>query len=174
MKAYRMTSILICIVAGFTFISSLGWAADYQETRNTLRGLKGVDVVIENIRPEIENDGLTTSQIRNDVELSLRLVGMKVLNGDRWLRGKRKPWLYVNTNVMKTQHSEYIYNIFVSLMQGVILVRNPGLKNTKIPYDAATWSKSFVAVTPYISDIRNDIKNEVDRFLAAWISVNLE
>ena len=27
---------------------------------------------------------------------------------------------------------------------------------------------------PDINDIRNDIKDEVDKFLAAWVSVNLE
>ena len=66
MKAYRLASLLICMVVGFPLISSLGWAADYQETRNTLCGLKGVDVVIEHLRPEIEKDGLTTSQIRRE------------------------------------------------------------------------------------------------------------
>ena len=54
-------------------------ALDTQGTRETLRGLEGVEVLVENLSPEVERDGIDKTTIKTDVELKLRQTGIKVL-----------------------------------------------------------------------------------------------
>lgn len=51
----------------------------YAASPDTLKGLKGVYVVIEDLNEEVIKDGLTVDAIRTDVELKLRLAGIPVL-----------------------------------------------------------------------------------------------
>jgi len=50
------------------------------DQKDTLKGLHGVEVVVENPGPEVEKHGLTRQQIQTDVELKLRLAGIKVFS----------------------------------------------------------------------------------------------
>ena len=44
----------------------LGLAHDDKYSRESLRGLRGVQVVVEDLRPEVEQAGLTKAMIRTD------------------------------------------------------------------------------------------------------------
>jgi hypothetical protein len=57
------------------------WASDTATERATLKGVKSVSVLVENISPEAERDGLTKSQITTDVELPLIRFGGRVSYG---------------------------------------------------------------------------------------------
>ena len=48
----------------------------------SLCGLEGVGVVIEGLPGETTQAGLTENQLKTDIELKLRLAGIKVLNQD--------------------------------------------------------------------------------------------
>ena len=50
-------------------------AGDEVRDRATLRGLKGVEVLIEDLPPQMVEDGLTAKQIQTDVELRLDREG---------------------------------------------------------------------------------------------------
>lgn len=52
--------------------------------KESLKGLKGVNVLVDNLKPDIEKDGLKTSSIQTDVELKLRMAGIKVLTFEEW------------------------------------------------------------------------------------------
>jgi hypothetical protein len=58
---------------------ALSFASDDEYTRESLRGLHGVYVLVEDLRPEVEQAGLTVAMIRTDAELKLRLAGIRVL-----------------------------------------------------------------------------------------------
>ena len=88
------------------------------------------------------------------------------------LQAPGKPRLYVNANVIEYKTSDgrilgYVYNIGVHLYQGVILERN-----YKVLYEASTWNKSFVGITPILNDIRAHIKDRIDVFINDYLSVN--
>src|SRR5213595_3453452 len=52
------------------------WAADTEATRATLRGLRGVGVLVEPLDPDVERAGLTTLQLQTAVEGQLRKAGI--------------------------------------------------------------------------------------------------
>ena len=61
----------------FLLISSSVYSQ--QTNIGSLKGIKGLRVTVETLNPSIEADGLREYQIRTDVELKLRLAGIKVL-----------------------------------------------------------------------------------------------
>jgi len=61
------------------------------------------------------------------------------------------------------------------LVQTAILVRNPDLKKEGVPFlpMVYTWSaKAIVGTAGYINNIRNTIKDQMDKFINAYLSVN--
>jgi hypothetical protein len=64
-------------------------------SRETLRGLGAVHVVIEHLQPNAERAGLTRSQVQTDVELRLRKAGIRVLKEQEKLASPGMPYLYI-------------------------------------------------------------------------------
>jgi hypothetical protein len=74
----------------------------------------------------------------------------------------------VNANVLKHKAlNRYIFNIMIELSQDVSLNRTPKVKAT-----AATWSVSVTGFTADASTVRDQLKELVDAFVNAYLSVN--
>jgi len=170
-KAERWIVLTFMVLASISSYS-FAFAQDSESNRQSLRGIEGIFVLIESIKAETQKDGLTENLLRTDTELKLRLGRIKVLSGREFVgKGGQAPYLYVNPNVLKfgtnSAYSYYSYNVSIRLFQEVSLVRDP-----KIKLDAATWSINIVGFTNKIEDIRTQVKNAVDRFINAYLSVN--
>jgi len=167
MKTYSRIGFILILVMLLTS-SSFAFAEYYTDQKETLRGLTGVFVLIENLDPEIEKDGLTRSQIRTDVELKLRLAGIKVLSKEERLKSPGMPYLYVHTNIFKMEDIiGYVYSISVLLTQTVLLERD--MKNSSF---ADTWKTAYVGITSDLENIRMKIKGRVDKFINDYLAVN--
>ena len=97
-----------------------------------------MQVVVFDMKPDIERDGLSWEQIQTDVELRLRKAGIRVLTEQERLDAPGSPWLAVQ--VATFQHPKipvYAFMIGVELMQRTYLERNLDLG-----VSAATWSTS--------------------------------
>jgi hypothetical protein len=163
-----------CLIftASFIFIldtASYGLAQDDEDTRPTLRGFPGVYVVVEPLSPQIERDGLTTDQVQKDTELKLRTAGMKVLSKEEFQQTLGKPYLYVNVNIsiLRTQITRYIFYIRLEFNQEVSLVNSP---MTVVP--AATWSTGGWGIDFSLENIRDILRNQVEKFANAYLAVN--
>ena len=156
------------IVLGFILLITTGTAvsraSDDEYTRESLKGLKGVRVVIENIDPEVERAGLTKASIRTDVELKLRLAGIPVLSEKTY-----GPFLYVQTAVFPSRSGYWPFCIIVALHQDVILARD---RSIFVP--ANSWDVTYVGLVGKGSarKVRDEIKDMVDDFINAYLSVN--
>ena len=75
----------------------------------TLRGLKGFSVIIEELRDDITQAGLTHSILKTDVELKLRKAGIRVLPEDEFLTPGSVGGLTVTVNVLKTASPHYTF-----------------------------------------------------------------
>ena len=64
--------VLVCVIP-----SAL--ALDTNANRETLRGLKGVRVLVEDFASEVEKAGLTKNQLQPHIEDRLRRAGIKPL-----------------------------------------------------------------------------------------------
>ncbi len=165
LSEFRASHIVIVMVVLLMVLPAMVWGIDEE----TLQGIKGVGVVVEDINPEIEKNGLSTSQIQTDVELKLRMAGINVLTTEERLVAPGKPWLYVKTHVLKSsQMKAYVFVVNLKLLQEVYLVRNAQITS------APTWhvGAGGFGISPDLDVIRGVIKDSVDVFLNAWLSVN--
>jgi len=137
-----------------------------------------VQVLVEDLDPEgltptIAAAGLTRSAIQTDVEVKLRLAGMAILSEAEMLHAPGTPYLYVNANVLagKTGKGLWAFNLDLSLNQGVLLERDVRLPGV----NAETWRQGRLGMVPASAGparIRSDIRDLVDVFLNAWLTVN--
>ena len=95
-------------------------------------------MLVQEIKPDIERNVLSTTQIQTDVELRLRKAGIKVLTSDELLVAEGRPWLSVDVHIIKnTDTGIYVFNIRLFLRQDAILSRNETGAT-----GVATWTQS--------------------------------
>src|SRR5207249_4173290 len=75
------------------------WAGDSEADRATLRGVEGVDVLVEALKPEVERAGVTRQQLKIDVELQLRKAGIRVFTEEERLRTPGAALLSIEVHV---------------------------------------------------------------------------
>ena len=168
---------------------------DTQESRETLRGIKPVYVVIEGITPELEQNGMSTKQLKTAVEKQLSKAGIHVIAtaGERKSAASFPAGLYVRINVLKSDMLKsgfdidyYAISISVELSQRCIALTHESL--SRLPEKAmdpayvssrstlaCTWSTNniYLAGKERLIDIRDCVKELVGYFIEAYVSVNL-
>lgn len=143
---------------------------DENPERETLRGLDGVMVLVEELRPDIVADGMTVNMVQNTAEERLRDANIKVLSEDELRDTPGFPYLYINFNSVKLPgESGYIYSINLELYQAVILDRD--LDNKCL---ASTWETSLVGIAPasQAKGLTSRISKLVDEFVSDYKAVN--
>jgi hypothetical protein len=137
MRKIRWMSLVAAGLLFFTMWSSPAYAGTTaQQGVSSLAGLNGVGIVIEDIDPAIEREGLTSTQIQKDVEEKLRTAGIKILSEAELTKSPGMPYIYVNIFTFKDEDI-YAYHITLELKQMVSLVRKPSVKQS-----VATWKIS--------------------------------
>lgn len=138
--------------------------------RETLRGLPGVEVLVEDLERDVERDGLTRRMIVSDVEERLRTGGVAVYTSQRANPSDAKAYLYVLVNSVKVpRQAQYAIDIQVHLRQTLrSLVTPSNIVN------AMTWDQTDVMVvgTADLSRVRETIRRYVDQFVRDWTSVH--
>jgi len=138
-------------------------------TRETLRGLTGVVVVIETVKPDAEADGLNVMEIQTEVESKLTQGGISVLPHPAWRETPGRPWLYVSVNTIKHLQN-YFFSVDVQLKQDVSLPRQPSIMTS-----SATWelgSIGFVDTELLPAKIRESVAAYVESFISDYFAVN--
>jgi len=134
---------------------------------NTLRGIKSVNVVID---LSSEEDGVSSYQLKNDVELKLRLAGIKV-------DPKSSQLLLVKVFIMKieadaTSHAFGRYGtVQIQMHEEVILLRNPAI-SAIVP----TWGSHIYYLhgppDTFGKRCRDAVRDFTDAFINDYLSVN--
>ena len=138
-------------------------ADDTLEERATLKGIKAVKVVVRDLHPDAEADGLTTSHLRRDVEMQLRKAGIPA-------SPSAKTALNVTVNTSGRESGSYFFVIELSLTQPVALVRD----RNRITL-AATWRQGNfgdVAAQDLARFVREMVAGQVDMFIRAYREQN--
>lgn len=163
--------IILITVAVLLLISPCVNSEFVADDRETLRGIKAIFVAIEHLRNEAEKFGLTKDKIRSDVELQLKMAGIKVVSKEEWLKIPGSPRLYININqVYNNQVGAFVCDINVNFNQMVYLERKPDVSCM-----ATTWwttATGAVGVKEMEKKIRETIKDQVDVFLNEYFAVN--
>ena len=160
---------------------------DTQESRETLREVTPLYVVIEGITPELEQNGLNADQLKRDVESQLRKAGIQVIANVKG-KGSTESFpagLYVRMNVLKSDMLKgefnidyYAISIGVELIQRCLPLTEKNIDSSYISSHSAlacTWSTSniYLAGEERLIDIRDCVKELVGHFIKAYVSVNL-
>lgn len=134
-------------------------------SRESLRGIAGMGVVVEDIGSDASADGLSQDAIRTAAEQILRSKGIRVLTNIERTPSGSVPYLYINVNTLKEELGLYAYAVNVEFKQVVGLLSIKG----KLAW-GATWSASVVGavgeanlrqiiadgVEPLVKDFAND------------------
>jgi hypothetical protein len=141
-------------------------AADSQIERASLTGLTTISVVVEDLAPIAQKNGITTATLQTDVERRLRQAGISVTPD-------ADAYLYVHVTVADPGPSLPLpYVVDVSLMQEVTLPR--GLK-TRTPLQCPTWSLNRLGMSSadrVRAPVTDRVDEFVDQFIRAYQSVN--
>ena len=171
-----MTVIFISNSSAFAIL-----AMDDEESRSTLKGLKGVYVLVQFFQEKNNNlneIGLSEDVIRTDVELKLRMAGVNVVSKDEALQKLPViPQLVIEIMGLTTAGAgekgpkQITSTVSIMLIQPTSLVRDPGISAL-----AVTWLRGGyvygLANKRIAANIRNIVKDCVDVFINAYLSVN--
>ena len=158
---------MLAIAAILLFAAAGRPAMAGEHENDTLKGISGMWVLVEGFGEDDKRAGFNEQTFQTDVELKLRLAGIKVLAKKEWFDEPGAPFLYLNVNPLHDQQGEHAaYSIDLALKQEVCLVRNPGRCVL-----APTWSVGAVGRGD-LQHVRDSAKDLVDQFINAWLSVN--
>jgi len=150
----------------FFCVLPFAFAEDKEITRLTLRGIKEVNLVIESIEPEIQNLGLTQAQVQADVEAKLREANIAVAPDIE--RGRPAVYLYVQV-IRPERINRLFYSISLSVLQNVILERDPNVKT-----NTDTWVARILGMSSGTQAIRADIRSLLDQFIEDFGKANVK
>ena len=163
----KKRSLLVSLVFSCFVVTANSFVvAQTNPARKTLGGLKEVHVLIEEIQPEFEQDGLSDKQLKTDVELRLRKAGIRVTDS------AIAPDVYVNVNIVRLDSPcplAFAFSINIEFNQLVILERNKTIYTT-----APTWAKSAVGAlrSGRLFIIRERVGEILDEFINDFLAEN--
>ncbi len=159
-----MKNAFVAVISIVLFCSTMA-AQNSEESRKSLKGITGFYVAVEQLDKAVEKEGLTTNQIRADVELRLGTAGIKVFTKEQAAHASGKPLLRIDLAVGSKQ-GLYPYALDIGARQMVRLERDPA-----ITVYATTWSVGSAGIAR-LPNVRDTLKDLLDEFLNAWLSVN--
>ena len=141
----------------------------YALGRDTLQGLTGVHLVVEELRPEVVKDGLSKEAIEERVIQKLWEAGVRVLMEDQWTLAAGAPYLYLNVNAVKSRDL-YVYAVDLQLNQTARLERLPS-----VAVSATTWGTGCRVGAVSADSVRvlaQVAAESVDRFIDDYRDAN--
>lgn len=166
-------SAVIALAATISFLCCAARSFPFSPV-DSLKGLEGVEVLVEEIRPELEDFHITVIQIQGDVEAQLRHAGIRVLSQreNARIHSLRQPYLYVRIHSYKppSRRDVLVFNVELALKQKVVLRGQPEDKC----FFAPTWFKSSVGVLTWksTSEVRNTINELMAKFIKAYLAAH--
>jgi hypothetical protein len=137
----------------------------------SLVGVKGICVLINNLPNRAKSTGLTEEQLQTDVELKLRQAGIKVNSWEEYHASEDMAYVFVNITTASHNDSPTIVSrICVNFTQRVRLLRSPF--TTVL---ASTWEKSRLcmpAKKEFPEEARKQVKNRMDYFIRDYLKAN--
>lgn len=155
----------MCFMAMFLLgVASPSVRAQDEQATASLRGLRAASVSVQPLSDGAKVLGLTNETLQADVELKLRLAGMRVVTAEEGFKIPGNPGIYVEALLLSDAKAGCIR---IELVQNARLERNG-----QSLISVATWYKTALTSSPTAQSIRDVVKDLVDEFLNDWLSVN--
>jgi hypothetical protein len=171
MTAQRRVGLSGVALLVVVFVTTGAHAQQFVPTgRDTLRGLPGVEVVVEPLAPELAKDGLTEAAVRANVERALRSSSILVYSSQSENPSPAKPYLYVQLTGLFVERQGYALAVQVHLRQTLrSLVTSSNIVN------AITWDQQTVLFMPAgtsMQSVHSEVQMLVDQFVQDWRRVH--
>ncbi len=159
----------LTVLFGLIGLADRGSCASNSDTaRETLRGLPGVFVAVEALEPAVERAGLTTHQLRADVEGQLQQAGIRLLTKEEWLIVTGQPFVYVHVHVLLPPQGQAAYHITTECYQRASLDAHASSALV------ATWTTTYLGLVEVdaLQTLREYVRTYTEQFISAYLSVN--
>jgi hypothetical protein len=146
-------------------------ASDSEIDRASLKGLKGVFVLVEDLNPPEEQAGLKAADIQADAEQKLQAAGIPLLSKTQDIDTPGMPTLYISVSIASSMATDlWPFSIDVNLEQQATLKRSP---DTFVP-TAITWHVGSIGAVGKsdIRSIRDRVNEQLSKFVNAYFKVN--
>jgi len=141
------------------------------EGGRTLYGLDEVGVVVENVHPDVERQGLSRATLQTEVVLRLQQAGIRVLTEDEWDETPGRPFLYLYVGIVPLDNFPvYSVTVTLQLRESACLARNLIICETAITWEDVGVTRA-VSVSR-LASLQQDVSNVVDRFTNAYLAEN--
>lgn len=140
--------------------------------RESLRGLSGVEVLVEPFSLELEQGGLQAVTLQNDIRQRLQKAGVKVFTERERLAAQAGALLVVRLDAVHDRIGRYFYSIDLLVKQRV----RPGGHDAP-ELTAVTWMKSGgigVVADDNVKHVEDQVRRKVDEFIKDYQGVNLD
>jgi hypothetical protein len=134
--------------------------------RDVLKGLKGIYIIVADMKREVEKTGLTKELILRDAELQLRRAGIKIMSKDEWAKEPASQFLSIGVDAFISPQGLVTGQASVSLFEKVILLRSPDIVFTE------TWAAKNIFQNSQPIMVRYNIKDKIDSFIDDYLAVN--
>lgn len=163
-----LLAVLISLVLGSTMSAHAQSSDDLR--RAPLRGISGVNVLVEDLPANVEALGLRRETIRTEVELRLRRNRVSVVSLSIESIEKETPTLMVTVDVLEHPRLDlYAVHVTVELMQSASLDRD-----RRRSVWVSTWSDGLKMFrdSRALPDVRSNVGELVDRFINDYLAAN--
>ncbi len=137
---YKFIIFLLLMFNGYIY--SLAQSDDIE----SLKGFKKLNVLIE-IPSELENNGVHSNELQTDIELKLKLAGIKVISDEQQDIIPYNPTLYLFIKMTETNIKDlYAISLDLSFNQDVVIKSNSKVvigRNLGFIYCRFNWNAKF-------------------------------
>lgn len=168
----RVTWLLILGTLGFGLSSLPLQAEEPKEVpeRESLKGLTGIEVMVEPLNIEVERLGLETLKLQHDIRHRLQQAGVHVLTERERLATTTAAMLVVRVDALHDRIGRYFYCIDLLLTQRV------QLRGQAAPdVSAVTWMRPggiALVADDNVRHIQNQVFRKVDEFVRDYLAEN--
>ncbi len=138
--------------------------------RESLRGLAGVEVLVEPLDSDIEQIGLSPEKIQQEIRQRLQKAGVKVLTERERLASPTGAVLIVRIDTLHDRIGRYFYSTDLLLAQQVKLETHEEKE-----FSAVTWKKLGQVSTIADDNVKHlvdQVLRKVDQFIKDYLAVN--
>jgi len=160
---YSIIAVLVFSIS-LLMISHASFSQSNQAEINTLKGIKGIGVSVEDIDADAVAEGLNKDKLLQLITQKLKKSGVKVLTDLELRTVSGQPKLVLNINSIKQHGPIYIFTTTLDLTQIVLLERNKGLTSVSPTWTVLTTGGSLP------EDLAATVQASVDPMLESFIT----
>lgn len=139
--------------------------------RDTLRGLPGVEVMVEPLQTELEDAGLSGGALTSEIRKQLAVAGITIYASQRQNPSPSQPYLYVHLNAVSSPDGrDMAVAIQVHVRQTLASLTTESKVVNAMSWDA--HSVRLMAPAMVARDVPNELRDLVARFITDWRAVH--